>query len=45
MPKKGKPKTAVDIKTETPEILSAKIEKPISKVTKNRKTEKPTLSF
>jgi len=33
MSKREKPKTAVDTKTEKPGILSAKIEKPISKVT------------
>jgi len=43
MSKKEKPKTAVDTKTEKPGILSAKTEKPISKVTKIAKPKNPTL--
>ena len=34
MSKREKPKTAVDTKTEKPGLLSAKTEKPISKVIK-----------
>ena len=41
MSKREKPKTAVDIKTEKPVILSAKTEKPILKVTKTAKPKNP----
>ena len=41
MSKREKPKTSVDTKTEKPGILSAKSEKPISKVTKTAKPKNP----
>ena len=41
MSEREKPKTAVDTKPEKPGILSAKTEKPISKVTKTAKPKNP----
>jgi len=45
MSKRENPKTAVDTKAKKTEILSAKTEKAMSKVTKTAKPKNPTLIY